>query len=212
MPDPRAIADYMDSEVCCRLEAGDDVTELKGVSEVLIQALEPAGIEGRSVLDVGCGAGGLALELLRRGATTATGIDLSPQAIAAARDAAKQEGMAGRTTFRVGDGAEEALEPADVVVLNKVYCCYFDPTNLVHNTLPVAERVYAMVLPISEGIRGVASRLWLGVENLWHLLRRRGFRAYVHDVPELDEQIRARGFRIYSQARYWLWDVRVYVR
>ena len=212
MRDPQTIADYMDERVCCRVDAGDDLATPAGVSEDLVSALSTVGLGGRTVLDIGCGAGGLCLALLERGATHAVGIDLSPQAIRQARLASRDRGLASRVRFDVGDGAATRLEPADVVVLDKVYCCFFDPEALLRNTLPAATAVYAVVLPPSEGVRGRLARLAIGAENLWRKLKRNDFRAYVHDVPALEAEILAAGFRQSIVQRRPLWDVRIYVR
>ncbi|MEJ5357414.1 MAG: bifunctional 2-polyprenyl-6-hydroxyphenol methylase/3-demethylubiquinol 3-O-methyltransferase UbiG [Desulfobacterales bacterium] len=56
-------------------------------------------LSGRTVLDVGCGGGILAEALARRGAHV-TGIDLSPEAVAAARRHAAAAGLA--IDYRVG--------------------------------------------------------------------------------------------------------------
>ncbi|MDX1658973.1 MAG: class I SAM-dependent methyltransferase [Nitriliruptorales bacterium] len=212
MGDPQTIADYMDERVCCRVDAGEDLATPAGVSEDLLSALSTVGLGGRTVLDVGCGAGGLCLELLERGATRAVGIDLSPEAIRQARLATRGRGLASRVQFAVGDGAATPLDPADVVVLDKVYCCFFDPDALLRNTLPAASAVYAIVLPPSEGFRGRLARLVIGAENLWRRLKRNDFRAYVHDVPALEAEILDAGFRPSIVQRRPLWDVRIYVR
>lgn len=212
MTDTRAIAEYIDNEVCCRVAAGDHLGEVKGVSDVLLAALRSVEIRDRTVLDVGCGVGGLGVELLRRGAAHVTGLDLSTQAIAEARRWSSRYGLDDKTTFVVADGAEAELAPADLMVLDKVYCCYFDPSGLLANTLPAARSVYALVLPASGGLRGLLSKLTTRVENLWHLVRRRGFRAHVHDVRQLDAAIQDAGFRLVVGRHHWLWDVRIYER
>ena len=57
-------------------------------------------LEGKSALDVGCGAGLLAEPLARLGATV-TGIDATPEVIAVAREHAAAMGLA--IDYRVGD-------------------------------------------------------------------------------------------------------------
>src|SRR4051794_157879 len=57
-------------------------------------------LEGKSALDVGCGAGLLAEPLARLGAAV-TGIDASPDVIAVARDHATAQGLA--IDYRAGD-------------------------------------------------------------------------------------------------------------
>ncbi len=56
-------------------------------------ALE-GGLDGKAVLDVGCGSGILAIAALKLGAATATGTDIDPQALQASRDNAERNDIA----------------------------------------------------------------------------------------------------------------------
>lgn len=60
------------------------------------------GIAPGRALDVGCGAGGLAVALAKRG-WTVTGIDIAPNAIAAATAVAAEHGV--RASFEVADAS-----------------------------------------------------------------------------------------------------------
>jgi magnesium-protoporphyrin O-methyltransferase len=75
----------------------------------------PANLEGRTILDAGCGTGALAVEAARRGAHV-TAIDLSPTLIALAKERLPTELGAGRIDFRVGDMFDEDLGRFDHVV------------------------------------------------------------------------------------------------
>jgi predicted RNA methylase len=210
-----------ESEPCCFDDWSADYArrarsrELGGVSEDLIDGLERAGLEGRTILDVGCGAGGLVMEALERGATSATGVDLSPASIDEARRIASERGLAARTRFEVANGASVRLEPHDVVVLDKVFCCDGDVEGLLRNSLDAARAVYAFSVPPSSGFRGVVARATSWMENVWYRLRRKtfgSFRTYVHDVGEMDARIREAGFDHLASRRRFGWDVAVYVR
>jgi len=186
-----------------------------GVSSDLIRGLEAAGLSGRTVLDVGCGAGGLVLETLERGAEAATGVDLSTASIEEARRIASERGLAARATFRVEDGALASLEPHDVVVLDKVFCCYEDVDALLRNSLGAARSVYGFSVPPSAGLRGAFQRALAAASNVWYRLRRSrfgSFRAYVHDVTALDAGVRAAGFEPLFSRRRFTWDLAVYRR
>jgi 2-polyprenyl-3-methyl-5-hydroxy-6-metoxy-1,4-benzoquinol methylase len=63
-----------------------------GVTASLLAALDDLGVARRTVLDVGCGIGDLAIETVMRGAARATGFDLSEKAIEQARELAKVRG------------------------------------------------------------------------------------------------------------------------
>jgi ubiquinone/menaquinone biosynthesis C-methylase UbiE len=63
-------------------------------------------VRGRTVLDLGAGAGALAVELVARGAGAVVGVDVSPEMVALARERARD---AAGATFVVGDVADGAL-------------------------------------------------------------------------------------------------------
>ncbi len=58
---------------------------------------------GQSVLDIGCGWGGLALEIARRADVQVTGITLSQEQLAVARLRARAEGLSDRVRFELID-------------------------------------------------------------------------------------------------------------
>lgn len=186
------------------------------VSGHLLAALEDAGLERRTVLDLGCGIGDLATATVRRGAASALGFDLSAKAIDEARRLAAERGVEDRTSFDVGDAAMTELPEADVVVLNRVVCCYPGIDALLERSLGAARRVFALTAPVSTGPVGVFNRLSTSIANAWYALRRRtygGFRTFVHDVDEIDRRVREAGFEpARREHRRIVWDLAVYVR
>jgi magnesium-protoporphyrin O-methyltransferase len=187
-----------------------------GVTAPLLRGLEEAGIRDRTVLDVGCGIGDLAIEAVRRGAARAQGVELSARAVDEARRLAAERGVADRTSFEVGDGAEIRLPKADVVVLNRVFCCYRDADALLENSLSAAGSVYAFTTPPSKGLGGAFVKLQSRFWNVWYRLRDRkfqGFRVFVHDVDRIDARVQAAGFRpVRREARRFVWHLAVYAR
>jgi len=187
-----------------------------GVSAALAEALTREGLQGRTVLDVGCGVGALAMETLARGATRASGVDLSEGSIEEARTLAEERGLSERTAFEDGDGSRSPLRQHDVVVLDKVLCCFPDVDRLLDNSLAAAGSVYAMSVPASTGVRGWLNRRAFVLANLWFRLRASkfgGYRAFVHDVGPIDERVRRAGFRLAEEgSRRLIWHFAVYVR
>jgi 2-polyprenyl-3-methyl-5-hydroxy-6-metoxy-1,4-benzoquinol methylase len=158
------VARFFDEAACCGTSRrGRADRPLRPVSRVLLELLEDVGLSGRTVLDAGCGRGRLTVALAQRGAAGVTGIDLSSQSIAAAEEAAEQAGV--RARFLVGNAASDQLEPHDVVVLDKVMCCYFDVDALLANASSAARSVLALSLPHARGLRGALARLAIRAEN-----------------------------------------------
>jgi SAM-dependent methyltransferase len=186
------------------------------VTVYLLDALDRAGLRDRSVLDLGCGIGDLAIETVRHGAASARGYDLSPKAIEQARRLAAERGVGERTEFEVGDAATLDLPNADVVVLNRVFCCYPDVKALLERSLAAAGSVYGFTIPRSKGLAGVLGRLLVAVSNAWYRLRRTkyaGFRTFIHDIDRIDERVRAEGFvPIRRETRRVVWDLAVYAK
>jgi SAM-dependent methyltransferase len=106
----------------------------RGVSQVLLDLLDRQGLPGTTVLELGCGLGGLTLAAVSRGEKRADGMDLSPVAIGEASRLAAKAGRADRVAFAVGDGARVHLAPHDVVVLDRVMCCYLEVGALLQNS------------------------------------------------------------------------------
>jgi predicted RNA methylase len=186
------------------------------VTVSLMEALEEAGVRDRTVLDIGCGIGDVATGAVQRGAVRAYGVELSPRAVAEARRLAAERGVGERVTFTIGDGAKTDLQPADVVVLNRVFCCYPDIDALVSRSLAAARHVYAFTAPPSSGLLGAFTRIQHRWENAWYRMRNskfHGFRVFVHDLDAIDARVRAAGFSpLRRERRRVVWRLCVYSR
>lgn len=79
--------------------------------------LDGLDLQGKTVIDFGCGSGILAIAALKLGAAQAIGIDIDPQAIQASRDNAERNGVSERLSLYLPHQQPENLS-ADVVVAN----------------------------------------------------------------------------------------------
>ena len=208
--DEHGISECFDHEAgCCTPKT---LSRRRSRSQPLADALEESGIRSLSVLEIGCGAGELARELAQRGAGSVKGLDLSPESVAIASREATAEGLADTVRFEVGNGATDPLETHDVVVMNRVICCYPRARELITHTSDASLRIFAFTVPRNEGALRLYWRFGFWVENTYHALRRRRFRAYLHDVGHIDSWLRDQGLsptRRFSR-RGWLHAV--YVR
>lgn len=178
----------------------------------LVSAIREQGLEGKTVLEIGSGPGDLTRELLRLGAARATGFDLAEKTIEEARRNAVKEGLADRVEYRLGNGAKEQLPSHDVVVLDKVICCYPDWEGLVDNTSGAAGVMYGFVIPRSDGLLSLLVRAVIGVGNFANRMKKCGFRAFVHDYRAIDARIREKGYKRTHYSHGPIWMTAVYAR
>ncbi len=137
-----------------------------------------AAVEGDTVLDIGGGVGNLSLELLERGASRATVVELSDGYEEAAGELLAEHRLGDRVERRTGDFVADAglVEPHDVVVLHRVVCCYPEADALVSTAAAHALRSLALTYPRERTLTRFGFRGF----NLWLRATRCGFRAYVH--------------------------------
>lgn len=176
---------------------------LDDTSRRIVEFLAAKGIEGATVLEVGGGVGEIEIELLRRGARRALNLELSSGYDAEANRLAAESGLADRLERRRHDIALEpgAVAPADVVVLNRVVCCYPDYERL----LTAAGGRSRRLLVFSHPPRNLLSRSVVALENLWFRLTRNEFRTFAHPPESMLRVLERAGLRpVYAQrGRVW---------
>ena len=177
---------------------------------MLLELLAPYRATSSTVLDIGGGIGIIDQELLKTGIGHAVLVDGSTASLAVAREEAQRLDLADRIEFVEGDFVKlaAAIEPADIVTLDRVVCCYPDAEALVSGSAARVQTVYGLVMPRDRFMVRIAVRL----ENLWFRLRRRTFRAYVHPTARVDEIIAAAGLQPRSERHTAFWRVVVYDR
>jgi protein-L-isoaspartate O-methyltransferase len=171
----------------------------------IVAFLEERGVEGATVLEVGGGVGEIQLELLKRGAIRTVNLELSPGYDEEARRLLREAGYEGRAERRLTDIATQPDEvgPADVVVLNRVVCCYPDYERLLAAVADHARRLVVFSYPP----RNLVSRSVVGAQNLLSRLRGREFRVFTHPPAAMLAVVEERGFRRAAAESALVWQV-----
>jgi 2-polyprenyl-3-methyl-5-hydroxy-6-metoxy-1,4-benzoquinol methylase len=167
-------------------------------------------IAGRSVLEVGGGIGGIQLELLKAGADRATSVELSPGYEHEAEALLAESGLQQRVARSLLDFAVDGdrVAAADVVVLNRVVCCYPDYRRMLAKA---ADHARSTVV-FSNPRRNPLSRFVVWASNASMAMRRRDFRAYVHQPAAMVAVLTDRGFQPVLERRGMIWEVRALQR
>ncbi|HET7338657.1 MAG TPA: SAM-dependent methyltransferase [Candidatus Dormibacteraeota bacterium] len=166
---------------------------LDGPSRRIVDYLKKQGIDGRTVLEVGGGIGAVQLELLKAGAARATSIELTPTYERVAAELLAETGFTDRVERRVLDFAQasDQVPGADVVIMNRVVCCYPDMPRLTGAAADHAQQTLVMTFPKHNWW----TRAGLGAGNVMLWLARREFHIFVHRPADIIATSRAHGLR-----------------
>ncbi|MEI7219493.1 50S ribosomal protein L11 methyltransferase [Pectobacterium carotovorum] len=110
IPDPNAVNVMLDPGLAFG-------TGTHPTTALCLQWLDGLDLEGKTIIDFGCGSGILAIAALKLGAARAIGIDIDPQAIQASRDNAQRNGVSESLELYLPKDQPADLS-ADVVVAN----------------------------------------------------------------------------------------------
>jgi magnesium-protoporphyrin O-methyltransferase len=178
---------------------------LDRTAEQIVAFLAGRGIEGATVLELGGGVGQIQIELLRRGAARTVNLELSPAYDEEAARLLREAGLEGRAERRLHDIAVDpgAVEPADVVVLNRVVCCYPDYERLLGAAADHARRLVVF----SHPPRNAISRAAVAAQNAFFRLRGDEFRTFAHPPEAMLAALARRGFRRTYGAQTLVWRV-----
>ena len=156
---------------------------LDATSRRIVTLLKSQGVEGRTVLEVGGGIGAIQIELLKAGAARALSVELTPTYEEVATDLLREAGLSDRVERRVMDFAQAAdqVDGADIVILNRVICCYPDMRRLAGAAADHARQMLVMSFPRKTWWMYVG--LKVGNFLLW--TARREFHIFLHPPEKI---------------------------
>jgi len=179
-------------------------------TRILLEALKAVGAEGKTLLDIGGGVGAIQHQLMAAGLAGAVNVDASTAYLNTARTEATRLGYANRVSYHYGDFVDLAptIEPADIVTLDRVVCCYPNMEALVSLSAARASQLYGLVYPRDawwlKSLRPLA--------NAFFWLSRNPFRIFLHPTEAVDAAARRQGLKLRFQRRLLVWQVVVYER
>jgi len=184
----------------------------KGLDEnqqQIVKTLESLGLEGVSLLEVGCGVGVLHQTLLEMGAANALGIDLAPRMLEFAESRARERQLNQRTEYKLGDFVEmcDTLDTADITVLDKVVCCYPAPRELLSAAITCTRGAIALTYPRKHFVSELSNHMW----NFGFWLFGSDFRGFVHDPQIIQQSLEERGFHRVFNRDSRMWHTQVFV-
>jgi magnesium-protoporphyrin O-methyltransferase len=177
---------------------------------LIVKYLEEDGLSSHSILELGCGVGGVCLELIGKGASSATGIDISPEMISTARKLSELKGYSEKTSFVVGDAAKLPLPSSHIVILDRVVCCYPDAEMLLSNSLAGCLATYVISYPRDDGLwRFLIPVVSSIVKGVVRLTGSKPF-FFLHNTAKLREYVNLRGFHEVFMKSMGPWSLLIY--
>ena len=179
-------------------------------TRMLLEMIVAAGATDATLLDVGGGIGVIDHELLKAGARSAVLVEASPAYLDAARAEAQEADLLDRLTIVAGDLVRRAadIDPADIVTLDRVVCCYPEADALITASAERSRRLLGLVLPRDRWYVRWAIRL----DNVRWWLMRSAYRAQAHANARIDALAMAKGLRPISEDFTHFWRVVLYAR
>ena len=178
---------------------------LDPTSRRIAKLVKQQGIEGRTLLEVGGGVGAIQIELLKAGITRAVNIELASTYEEAAQALLREAGVEDRVERRVMDFAEAAreVEDADIVIMNRVLCCYHDMPKLAGAAADHTREVLVVSFP--------KERWWtqvlISLGDLALRVARRQFQIFLHSPDKIIATAEQHGLKTISNQSSFFWQV-----
>ena len=181
---------------------------LEKAQRYLVEGITQQPLASKTILEIGCGVGGLHLILLQHGAASSVGIDIAEGMINHAKELACELGLESKARYYVGDfvAMNGEIPESDVTILDKVVCCYENVEALMEKSVSKTRQTYALSFPGANPL----IKFFFKTQILIGKLLRFSFRPYWHDWERICAAIQSRGFREIYRNKTFLWSVRVY--
>ncbi|MEM6801714.1 MAG: hypothetical protein AAF696_09950 [Bacteroidota bacterium] len=180
-----------------------EASGIKENSQALYQLLQLLDLRDKSMLEIGGGIGSLIFESFTLGLKTAQYVDISEAYFHTFKSALKARNLEDKVAIHLGDFVvlEEKVQKADLVVLDKVICCYEDYEALVQNSTAKAASWYAITIPKDSWWIKILFSYFIFLKRL----KKDFFRPYIHKHRLIFDQIHKAGFQLKEERKNFMW-------
>ena len=164
-----------------------------------------------TALEIGCGAGGVHHELLRRDVVASVvGVDASSSYLAAATENAATLGLQDRVDYRHADFAQsaESIPTANLVILDRVICCYPHLEALLGKAAEHTTQFLAISFPVDRWWVHLGHR----VADLFLKSMNSGYHSYIHALDDIIAVAATAGLQPVQTDRRHVWQIAVFER
>ena len=129
-----------------------------------------------------------------------------------AKQLALSSGFHDRASFSVGDGADTNLPKADIVILDRVVCCYPEMNRLVKNSLDACISSYTLSVPRDDGVWWYFIKLAMWLKRVYLNLKQCQAYTYLHSTASMKRLIEDEGFREVLRDTVGPWLIWIFAR
>lgn len=168
-----------------------------------------------SVLEIGCGIGGLLFKMLDLGAKECLGVDISDNMITSAKEIAKSLGYQDKTIFiqndfnlEIGDGIFD--RDFDIVIADRVLCCSPRPIDVLEKILKYNPKYIVISQPRKNLLYRFILQARIKIRQRKLKVKRHEIAIPYVGIAEYDKICSQSGLRRVLQKYRFSWEVVVY--
>lgn len=165
----------------------------------------------QTVMEIGCGAGMLHHELLRQNKVEkAIGIDASSAGLKAAARNADKLSLNSQVSYFKQDFAQHAEMhvPVDLVVMDRVICCYPFLDLLLGQAAEKASRFLAISFPVEN----ILIKMGVKTADFFLTLFGSGYHPYLHSHDAIHQTAEGAGLKLAHTDRHYVWQIMIFER
>jgi magnesium-protoporphyrin O-methyltransferase len=180
------------------------------VTKLMLTQLRRWPLQNKQLLNIGGGIGVISAELTADGIAGATLVEASPAYLEVARREFQSRYGSRSIDFLLGDFARmaDSVPDADVIMLDRVVCCYPDAEALLQAAAKRTRQLLAFTYPRNRWYMRMTSAF----QNSLRRMRGNSFRTFVHSPREMSAVLERGGLVRAATRRTLVWVVDLYQR